>query len=57
MARIKIFRKDGSPTPYFWSNKNAENKSLHIVYKETDKGVTRMNGVRYEPATGRMHRG
>lgn len=57
MARIKIFRKDGSPTPYFWSNKNAENKSLHIVYKETDKGITRMNGVRYEPATGRMHRG
>jgi len=57
MARIKIFRKDGSPTPYFWSSKNAESKPLQTVYKETDKGVTRMKGVRYEPATGRMHRG
>ncbi|HEU5207843.1 MAG TPA: hypothetical protein VFU06_00415 [Longimicrobiales bacterium] len=56
MARIKIFRKDGSPTPYFWSDKNAAAKSLQTVYKQTEKGVTRMKGVRYEPATGRMHR-
>ncbi len=55
MARVKIFRKDGSPTPYFWSNKNVD-QTLHTVYKQTDKGVTRMKGVRYEPSTGRMRR-
>lgn len=56
MARIKIFKKDGSPTPYFWSSKNPNAKSLHTVYKQKDAGVTRMKGVRFEPATNRMVR-
>ncbi len=56
MARIKIFKKDGTPTSYFWSDKNVNGKTKHTVYKQTERGVKKMKGVQYEPATNRMHR-
>jgi hypothetical protein len=57
MAKVKIFRKNGTPTSYFWSDKNAAGKTLQTVYKQTAEGIKRMKGVRFEPATNRMHRG
>jgi hypothetical protein len=53
MARIKIFKKDGSPTPYFWLEKEKENRTK-TVYKETPDGVKRMKGVRFHSETNRM---
>lgn len=56
MARIKIFKKDGTPTSYFWSDKKGAGKALQTVYKQTAKGIKRMRGVQFEPSTNRMHR-
>ncbi len=57
MAKIKIFKKDGTPTSYFWLDKKAAGKALQTVYKQTSEGIKRMKGVQFEPATNRMHRG
>jgi hypothetical protein len=52
MSRIKIFKKDGSATPYFWLEKDKGHRK--VVYKETVDGVKRMKGVRFNPTTNQM---
>ncbi len=56
MAKVKITRKDGSPSPYFWSDKDTGDKTHKTVYKQTSDGVKRMRGVHYDPVESRMHR-
>lgn len=53
MARIKILRKDGTPTLYFWSDadKTAAEKT---VYKQTTDGVKRMKGVHFDATKKRI---
>ena len=46
--KIKIFKKDGSPTPFFWSDKDGADKTHQTVYKQTETGVKRMTGVHYD---------
>ena len=53
MSRIKIFKKDGTATPYFWLEKEKEDRTK-TVYKETPSGVKRMKGVRFNPSTNQM---
>lgn len=48
MAKIKITKKDGTPTPYFWSNRDVTDRTHLTVYKQTDKGVKRMTGVHFD---------
>jgi len=54
MAKTKIFKKDGTPTSYFWSDKDGEERSAVTVYKKTADGVKRMRGVHYNTITGLM---
>lgn len=56
MAKIRIFKKDGAPSPYFWSDRDADNRNNVTVYKNTEQGVKRMKGVSFNPATNRMRR-
>ncbi|MBR9989748.1 MAG: hypothetical protein KFH98_08340 [Gemmatimonadetes bacterium] len=56
MARIRISKKDGSTTPYFWSDKDGTDRTQRHVYKKTDEGVKRMKGVRFNSVTNRMRR-
>ena len=56
MARIKIVKKDGTPTPYFWSDKDAAEKSNKTVYKQTTDGVKRMIGVHFNATTKRIEK-
>ncbi|HSJ32073.1 MAG TPA: hypothetical protein VK933_11610 [Longimicrobiales bacterium] len=56
MARIRISKKDGTPTPYFWSDKDGTDRTKQVVYKETVDGVKRMKGVRFNSVTNRMRR-
>lgn len=56
MARIKITKKDGSSTPYFWSDKNKADRTMRTVYKQTGEGIKRMKGVRFNSETNRMRR-
>lgn len=55
MAKVKIFKKDGSPTPYFWSNRDSDRTNV-TVYKQTTDGVKRMKGVRFNAETNRMQK-
>lgn len=48
MARVKIVRPDGTPSPYFWKNDKEARKALKTVYKKTAEGVKRLRGVRYD---------
>lgn len=50
MARVKIFRPDGSPSPYFWKDEKDGAKPLKSVYKRTSEGVKRLRGVSYDLA-------
>ncbi|MGH7461411.1 MAG: hypothetical protein ACREMA_10325, partial [Longimicrobiales bacterium] len=56
MAKVRIFKKDGAPTSYFWSNKHRGNRELQTVYKQTSHGVKRINGVRFNALTNTMHK-
>ena len=56
MARVKITKKNGTPTNYFWSEKDAEDPSRKTVYKQTSDGVRRMRGVHFDPIENRMHK-
>ena len=56
MARIRISKKDGTPTDYFWSDKDGTDRTKQRVYKKTEEGVKRMKGVRFNSVTNRMRR-
>ena len=56
MARIAITRPDGSPSPYFWTDKEPGGKRLKTVYKETPDGVKRMKGVRFDSVRCKIRR-
>jgi hypothetical protein len=56
MARINIFKKDGTPTPYFWSDKDGKDRKRQTVYKKTVDGIKRMRGVYFDAIAKRMHK-
>lgn len=55
MAKVKIFKKDGTATPYFWSDRDSDRTNV-TVYKQTDDGIKRMTGVTYNAVTKRMQK-
>jgi hypothetical protein len=56
MAKIQIAKKDGTPSQYFWSDTEKTDKSERTVYKQTDDGVKRMNGVHFDATKMRIVR-
>ena len=56
MAKIRIFKKDGTPTAYFWSNKHTSDRKAETVYKQTSDGIKRMKGVHFDAVKNRMIR-
>ena len=50
MARVKIVKPDGTPSPYFWKDEKDGSKPLKTVFKKTDGGIKRLKGVRYDLA-------
>jgi hypothetical protein len=58
VKKIKIFRKDGHPTPYFyWSNEIARDPKKLQVYKSASHGVERVKGVFFNTETNCMNEG
>jgi hypothetical protein len=57
MAKVKIFKKDGTATPYFWSDADKSAPSSKTVYKQTSDGVKRMRGVHYDSTSKRVVKG
>ena len=56
MAKIRIFRNDGTPTPYFWSNKHSGDRAFMTVYKHTSDGIKRMKGVHFNAVKNTFHK-
>ena len=54
MAKVRIVKNDGTPTPYFWSNKHGTDRAFQTVYKQTNEGVKRMKGVHYNAITNKF---
>ena len=48
MAKTRIFKKDGTPTPFFWTDKDGKERTEKTVFKKTDTGVKRMKGVQFD---------
>lgn len=57
MARIPIVKKDGTPTPLFWSDQRDDDKPLKRVFRATDDGrVMRSRSLRYDTKRKQLQR-
>jgi hypothetical protein len=56
MARMRIFRKDGRPTPFFWREEDGKDRTQQTVYKRTVAGVKRMKGVHFNVQTNEFEK-
>ncbi len=56
MTKVRIFKKDGTATPYFWSTEDAGDRTSVTVYKRTTDGVKRKTGVSFNTITNQMRR-
>lgn len=56
MARIAIHKKDGSPSPYFWSDQDGTDPKRKTVYKKTTAGIKRMRGVHFDAHRKKIRR-
>ena len=56
MVKVQITKKDGTPTQYFWLQRESADRKSTTVYKQTTDGVKRMKGVRFNAETNRMRR-
>jgi hypothetical protein len=54
MARKRIYRKDGRPTPFFWREEDTMDRTQQTVYKRTAGGVKRMKGVSFNVNTNQF---
>jgi hypothetical protein len=54
MAKVRITRKNGIATPYFWSDRERSKPSEKTVYKQTTDGIKRMRGVHFDPVARRI---
>lgn len=54
MAKVKIVKKDGSPTAFFWMDKDVTDRTNLTVYKQTAEGVKKMRGVHYDAVANQM---
>ena len=48
MSRIRIHRKNGRPTPFFWREEDGSDRKRQTVYKRTPTGIKRMKGVHFD---------
>ncbi len=56
MARTRIYKADGKPTRYFWSDKDGNDATRKRVYKQTDDGIKRAKSLRFDVAKNRFHK-
>jgi hypothetical protein len=56
MTKNRIFKKDGSPTPYFWTEEDGTEQTSKTVYKDAGDAVKRMKGVHFDAVANRIHK-
>jgi hypothetical protein len=53
---MTIYKKDGSPSPYFWSDEDGTDADRKTVYKKTGDGIKRMRGVHFDAKRKKIRR-
>jgi hypothetical protein len=56
MAKVRILKRDGTATPYYWSSTDEGAPNSVAVYKRTHEGIKRMKGVTFNTVTNLMRR-
>lgn len=56
MARFDISKKDGTTSPYFWTDRDGSEETRKRVYKQTADGIKRMKGVRFDSVANRLRK-
>ena len=56
MAKVKIFKKDGTPTPYFWSDRDTTDRTNLTIYKQTSDGIKRIRGAHFDAVANRVRK-
>jgi hypothetical protein len=56
MARHTINNKHGQPTEYFWTDKYAADPKRATVFRQTETGIKKMNGVHFDSKSGKLVR-
>jgi hypothetical protein len=55
LPKVRIFKRDGTPTPFFyWSGGRQDDPTRLPAYKNGSHGVERMKGVFFNAVTNRM---
>ena len=54
MAKIPITKKDGSPTPYFWSDRDGSDRKHQTMYKKTKDGIKRITGAHFDAVANQV---
>jgi hypothetical protein len=56
MAKVKIHRRDGTPTRYYFRDDEDGDANDRTVYKVLPTGVRQMKTMRFNPETNQMRR-
>ena len=54
MAKVRILKKDGKPSAYFWSDKHTGDRAFQTIYKQTAEGIKKIKGVHYNALTNKI---
>ncbi|MEX1182083.1 MAG: hypothetical protein WEF86_02535 [Gemmatimonadota bacterium] len=52
--RHRIIAKDGSPTNFFWSDKDGSDRTQQTVYRRTPDGSKRIKNVKFDATKKRF---
>ena len=56
MKKNQILKKNGKPSPFFWTETEGSDSARQTVYKQTEDGIKRMKGVTYDVAANRVNK-
>lgn len=56
MAKVRIMKKDGTPSRFFWLDRDGGDRTNERLYRETEDGVKRIRGVRFNAVTNRVRK-
>lgn len=56
MAKIRIMKKDGTPSRFFWLDRDGGDRTNETLYRETEDGVKRIRGVHFNAVTNRVRK-
>jgi hypothetical protein len=56
MKKNPILKKNGKPSPFFWTDTDGADQARQTVYKQTESGVKKMKGVTYDVSANQVNK-